>query len=64
MQNNEKLIKILDIVRDYETSDEVLYEKLFEELKESAPVMHDYIDVFFRLSDDVEAKMDYLTSKR
>ena len=27
MHNNEKLIKILDIVQDYETSDEVLYKK-------------------------------------
>ena len=54
MLNNEKLIEILDIVWDYETADEVLYQQLFEELKESVPLMHDYIDVFFRLSDDIE----------
>ena len=38
---------------DYETPNEVLYQQFFEDLKKSVPIMNDYTDVFFRISDDI-----------
>ena len=36
------------IVQDYDSPDEVLHQKQFEELKKCASLMYDYIDVSFR----------------
>ena len=36
------------------TTIEVLCQQVFEDLKKSIPLMYDYIDVFFRISDDID----------
>ena len=49
LHKNKSLLDILEIVCDYETPKDVLFQKLFVDRKDKPGKMFDFIDVSFRL---------------